>query len=109
MPDLDDEFAKDVDEDVDTLDELKAKLRDQLKQDKDQKADDAIQESAVNQAVANATIADLPEVMIDSEVHNQMGNRCCYGRSDLEGFSGEECMRCGGRKEYERDQRRRLE
>jgi trigger factor len=72
LPDLDDEFAKDVDEDVDTLDELKAKLRDQLKQDKDQKADDAIQESAVNQAVANATIADLPEVMIDSEVHNQM-------------------------------------
>lgn len=72
LPDLDDEFAKDVDEDVDTLDELKAKLRDQLKQEKDQKADDAIQESAVNQAVANAKIDDLPDVMIDNEVHNQM-------------------------------------
>ena len=72
LPALDDEFAKDVDEDVDTLDELKAKQKEKLQQEKDQKADDAIQESAVNQAVAHAEIKDLPEVMIDNEVHNQM-------------------------------------
>ncbi|SJZ94823.1 trigger factor [Pilibacter termitis] len=72
LPALDDEFAKDVDEEVETLDELKAKIRKELEESKKQAAEDARDELAIRQAVENATIADIPEVMIHDEVHNQM-------------------------------------
>ncbi|MDF4196406.1 trigger factor, partial [Bacillus amyloliquefaciens] len=42
LPELDDEFAKDVDEDVATLEELKAKIKDRLKDQKVAEAKAAI-------------------------------------------------------------------
>jgi len=51
LPELDDEFAKDVDEDVDTLEELKAKIKDELKEQKESAAHEAIEDEALNQAV----------------------------------------------------------
>ncbi|MFC6316362.1 trigger factor [Lapidilactobacillus achengensis] len=72
IPELDDDFAKDIDEEVETLIELKAKIKDQLTQNKQEAADAAKQEAALNKAVANAEIVDLPHAMIETEVHNQM-------------------------------------
>ncbi|WP_390404633.1 trigger factor [Lacticaseibacillus jixiensis] len=72
LPDLDDDFAKDLDEDVDTLDELKAKIKSELEAKKAEAADNAIEEQAIGKAVENATIGDIPQAMIDSEVDNQM-------------------------------------
>ncbi|MCX2455690.1 trigger factor [Lacticaseibacillus nasuensis] len=72
LPELDDDFAKDLDEDVDTLDELKAKLRKDLEEKKNQEADDALEEEAVGKAVDNATIDAIPQAMIDTEVDNQL-------------------------------------
>lgn len=67
IPELDDEFAKDVDEDVETLEELTAKEREKLEADKKHRAEHVIQDTVVEKATENATI-DLPQVMIDNEV-----------------------------------------
>lgn len=72
LPELDDEFAKDVDEDVDSLEELKAKIKDELKEQKVQAAREAIQDEAIDEAVANAKIGDIPEQMIEDDVQRQM-------------------------------------
>lgn len=72
LPELDDEFAKDVDEDVDSLEELKAKIKDELKEQKVQDAREAIQDEAIDEAVANAKIGDIPEQMIEDDVQRQM-------------------------------------
>ncbi|WP_125605677.1 trigger factor [Lapidilactobacillus bayanensis] len=72
LPELDDDFAKDIDEEVDTLIELKAKIKEQLAKSKKDEAEAAVQEAAIDKAVANSEIKDLPQVMIESEVHNQM-------------------------------------
>lgn len=72
LPALDDEFAKDVDEEVETLDELKAKIRKELEESKKAAADEAVQDLALRQAVENAEIVELPHVMVHDEVHRQM-------------------------------------
>jgi trigger factor len=72
LPALDDDFAKDVDEEVETLDELKAKIRKELEESKKAAADEAVQDLALRQAVENAEIVELPHVMVHDEVHRQM-------------------------------------
>ncbi|AUI71022.1 trigger factor [Companilactobacillus alimentarius] len=72
LPELDDDFAKDVDEDVDTLEELKTKLHDEIKDQKKETAEENIQEEAISGAVKNAKIDDIPQAMIDTEVDNQL-------------------------------------
>lgn len=67
LPELDDEFAKDVDEEAETLDALKEKLEKQLKEKKESSAKAATQDALVEQVTANAEI-DLPEVMVDNEL-----------------------------------------
>ncbi|MGY5339172.1 trigger factor [Levilactobacillus spicheri] len=72
LPELDDEFAKDVDEDVDSLEELQAKTKDRLKEQKTTAAHDAIEDEAISEAVDNAEIADVPEAMIKDDIDRQM-------------------------------------
>jgi len=66
LPELDDEFAKDVDDEVETLEELKEKTRKRLEDQKKTEADNQTRETLINQASENAEI-DIPEVMIESE------------------------------------------
>ncbi len=72
LPELDDEFAKDVDEEVDTLVELKAKTRERLEAQKQNAAKEAIQEEVIDKAVENAEIGEIPGAMIEEDVHRQM-------------------------------------
>lgn len=72
LPELDDDFAKDVDEDVDTLDELKDKTKKQLQEDKDNQAKAAIEDAAIEKAVANAEIQTIPQEMLDDDTNRQM-------------------------------------
>ena len=72
LPALDDEFAKDVDEEVETLAELKEKIKTQLTDAKVASAEEAVEEAAIRQAVDNAKIEDLPWAMVHDEVHRQM-------------------------------------
>ncbi|RPF55451.1 trigger factor [Aquisalibacillus elongatus] len=67
LPELDDEFAKDVDEEVETLDELRQKTRERLEEEKANDADVEKRDSLVNQASDNAEV-DIPQAMVDSEL-----------------------------------------
>lgn len=72
LPELDDEFAKDVDDSVETLDELKEKIKKELKEQKESEAADNIQEAAIEGAVANAKIDEIPDAMIQDDVTTQL-------------------------------------
>ncbi len=72
LPELDDEFAKDVDEEVETLDELKAKIREELTATKASQAEEAVHDEALRKAVENAEVVELPHVMVHDEVHRAM-------------------------------------
>lgn len=72
VPALDDELAKDIDDEVETLDELKAKYRKELEAAKELAFNDAVEAAAIELAVANAEIVDLPEEMVHDETHRQM-------------------------------------
>jgi trigger factor len=67
LPEMDDEFAKDVDDEVETLAELKEKTKKRLEEQKQNDADAAVRESLINQATENAEI-DIPDAMVDSEL-----------------------------------------
>ncbi|KAF0994267.1 trigger factor [Geobacillus sp. TFV-3] len=71
LPALDDEFAKDVDEEVETLDELKAKIRTRLEEAKKNEAETALRNAVVEKAAANAEM-DIPEVMIKNETDRML-------------------------------------
>ncbi|EST13463.1 trigger factor [Sporolactobacillus laevolacticus] len=69
LPELDDEFAKDVDDEVETLAALKEKIKNHEKEHKEADATNSKRDSVVQQAAANAEI-DIPEVMISNEQDN---------------------------------------
>lgn len=71
LPALDDEFAKDVNEDVETLDELKAKIRKRLEEEKKTYAENKLRDDLVEKAAENVEV-DIPQVMIDNELDQMM-------------------------------------
>ena len=72
VPAIDDEFAKDVSE-FDTLEELKADTRKQLKNDREAAAQRAF-EDALMQKVADGIQADIPDEMVDVQAQQMMEN-----------------------------------
>lgn len=66
LPQLDDDFAKDV-SDFDTLEELTADIKNKLEQAATEKAERDFRNNAVKAAVDNATV-DIPDVMVDQKV-----------------------------------------
>lgn len=71
LPALDDEFAKDANEEVETLDELKAKLRSDLEEKKKVESENKLRNDAVEKAVENAEV-DIPDAMLETELHNMI-------------------------------------
>src|SRR5690625_4542566 len=71
IPELDDEFAKDVDEEVESLDELKEKKKDELLKQKEQEIENNKRESLIKQVTENAEV-DIPEEMVDTELNQMM-------------------------------------
>ncbi|OLS41501.1 trigger factor [Bacillus sp. MRMR6] len=71
LPELDDEFAKDVDDEVETLDALKEKIQNRLVDSKKHEAEHHVRDSVVEQAAANATV-EVPEVMVQSETNRML-------------------------------------
>lgn len=87
VPELDDELAKDIDEDVDTLEDLKVKYRKELEAAQETAYDDAVEGAAIELAVANAEIIDLPEEMIHEEVNRSVNE--FMGNMQRQGISPE--------------------
>lgn len=71
LPALDDEFAKDANEEVESLEELKNELKTKLQKDKENQAHHEVRDTLVEKAAENATI-DLPEAMVNTEVDRMM-------------------------------------
>lgn len=71
LPELDDEFAKDVDADVETLAELKDKIRKDLEKTRAEEADNNVRNLALEKAVQNAEM-EIPQEMIDEEIQRSM-------------------------------------
>lgn len=72
IPALDDELAKEIDEEVESLEALRAKLKDTLVEEKKAASETALRDDLVEAAAKNAEV-DIPEVMVDSEVDRMMG------------------------------------
>lgn len=71
LPELDDEFAKDADEEVETLAELKEKTQKSLEESKKNEAENALREAVIEKATANAEV-EIPEVMIETELDRML-------------------------------------
>ncbi|MFC7061618.1 trigger factor [Halobacillus seohaensis] len=67
LPELDDEFAKDVDEEVESIDELKKKTRDRLEEQKKTDAENSKRDTLVQKASENAEV-EIPQSMVDTEL-----------------------------------------
>ena len=66
LPDLDDEFAKDVSE-FDTLEELKTDIREKLEEKAQQRAKNELENEVIKKA-AELTEVDIPDVMIEKQI-----------------------------------------
>ena len=71
LPELDDEFAKDVDDEVETLDALKEKIKSRLEHDKKHEEEHHMQDTLVEKATAGSEI-DVPQIMFDNEVDRML-------------------------------------
>ena len=86
LPELDDEFAKDVSE-FDTLKEYKASVKKDLAAQKKIAADNAFRESLMEKAIENMTV-NVPAVMIDERVGEIIND---YARNlAMQGYSLEQ-------------------
>ena len=70
LPELDDEFAKDVSE-FDTIEELKNSIKEKLEEENTNKAKYETEEKAI-QAVCDATEIEIPSGMIETEIDNMV-------------------------------------
>jgi trigger factor len=72
LPDLDDEFAKDISE-FDTLEEYKSDLREKLKKVKQERSDVEF-EYALLEKLADSSEVEIPDVMVEKQMDNAVGN-----------------------------------
>ncbi|MBQ6370405.1 MAG: trigger factor [Firmicutes bacterium] len=71
LPEINDEFVKDVSE-FDTLDELRADTREKLEKSKAEQAENSMKNSVI-EAVFNANDFDVPDPLVEQEIDSQMG------------------------------------
>ena len=86
LPELDDEFAKDVSE-FETLEELKADIRAKALESAQKQIDSAFENACVEKAAENTTV-DMPKALIEAELDNQM-ERFAY-QLQMSGYSMEQ-------------------
>lgn len=71
LPELDDDFAQDVDEEAETLEELTDKTRKDLEESKKQAAENEKRETVIEKASENAEV-EIPDVMVETELDQMM-------------------------------------
>ncbi len=67
MPEIDDEFAKDVSDTCETLDDLKKEIEGNIRNNREEAADNVFETKLMDAAVANMT-ADIPEAMYEAQI-----------------------------------------
>ncbi|MCJ1908665.1 trigger factor [Planococcus ruber] len=71
LPELNDEFAKEIDAEVASLEELRTKMKETLSAEKQSASDAQLRDELVQKVAENATI-DLPHAMIHTEMDRMM-------------------------------------
>ncbi|OAS84900.1 MULTISPECIES: trigger factor [Metabacillus] len=71
LPALDDEFAKDVNEEVETLEELRAQTRTRLEEAKKTEAENQLRDTLVEKAAESVEV-DIPNALIENEISRMM-------------------------------------
>ncbi|RHW33382.1 trigger factor [Lysinibacillus yapensis] len=71
LPELNDEFAKEIDPEVESLDALRAKLKEQAAEQKKADAESALRDELVEKAAENAEV-EIPESMTHNEIHRMI-------------------------------------
>lgn len=87
LPDLDDEFAKDVSE-FDSLDEYKADLKQKLQDNADEQSKTTMKNDLVKKISENAKV-EIPDVMVEKEIDGMIREkeyRLKYNGLDLEKY-----------------------
>ena len=92
LPELDDDFAKDVSE-FDTLEEYKNDIRGELKKKKEEDAKREKENAAVDKAVANAQM-EIPDAMLNTQAAQMVDNFA--RRLSAQGMSMEQYMQYTG-------------
>ena len=92
VPDLDDEFAKDVSE-FETLEELKKDIYEKALEKAQKQIDSAFEQACVDAAAENTTV-DMPKALVESELDNQM-ERFAY-QLQMSGYSVEQYAKMMG-------------
>ena len=92
VPEMDDEFAKDVSE-FDTLDALKADVRAKALEQAQKQADSAFENACVEKAAENTTV-DIPKALVENELDVQM-ERFGY-QLQMSGYSMEQYAKMMG-------------
>ena len=92
LPELDDEFAKDVSE-FDTLEALTADIRAKALENAQKQIDSAFEQAVVDKAAENTTV-DMPNALIEAELDNQM-ERFGY-QLQMSGYSMEQYAKMMG-------------
>ena len=85
LPELDDEFAKDVSE-FDTLEELKSDIRAKAMEKAEKQLNTTFENAAVEKAAENTTV-EMPKALVEAELDNQM-ERFAY-QLQMSGYSME--------------------
>ena len=92
LPELDDEFAKDVSE-FETLEALTADIREKALEKAQKQIDSAFEQAVVEKAAENTTV-DMPNALIEAELDNQM-ERFGY-QLQMSGYSMEQYAKMMG-------------
>lgn len=71
LPELDDEFAKDANENVESLDELKVELRKTLEEQRKTESENAVRDALLEKAADQADIT-VPDAMVNTEVDRML-------------------------------------
>jgi trigger factor len=71
LPELNDEFVKEVDPEVESVEQLRNKLKEQLAEQKKNESESTLRDELVEKAAENAEI-DIPEAMIHNEIHRMI-------------------------------------
>jgi len=71
LPELNDEFAKEADPEVESVDELRNKIKERLAEQKKNEAESTLRDELVEKAAENAEM-DIPEAMIHNEIHRMI-------------------------------------
>ena len=99
LPELDDEFAKDMGEKFGTLKELKEEIRNNIRSQEEKKFREEIRLDMMDEILKRNPIEELPEIMVESQIKNLKENMASHYRSS--GLPDEELEKIMSQENFE--------